>query len=636
MPVQQPFVTAVGADWQPVVTNEIGRFRVNGRGRLFAYSTGAGGQGYALCLDCGRAASDHEEDEIPATLKDHFPLSQTAVTIGSRRNSARKMCRGNESPWRIRRNVWLGVAKETDVFELQLRLQAPDSKEQRARAASSIAVALRRALAERIGVEDREIGWRAVAARDEDGTSQVYSILLYDMATGGAGFSTQAPAHLPSLMRRAREILLCSSGGCDGACQHCLLAHDTSYLASSLNRVDALEYLTPEFVARLDLPEALRFLGATSRFEAESLSMALARELRGCHRVRLYLSGDTSDWDLEDWPLRRQVGVWSVRDVRTELLMPLGTVKALDTGLRNRLASLAEAGQISVIEIPRDAYKAGKGVLMAECGGAHHHVRFAGELAAATSLSGAWGAPGQTYVCGVADGELPEIPGSVPIGAELLRVRPFGTVAMLSLTNELQCPIEQFGRNLLVTITSRSTAEIVARLNGKVPIARVTYRDRYLKSPLTLRLIIELLRSLKGIVGADMTSAQVLLQSREPSSKELQKAGYSKPNITGDWPANAKIPDIALQAMVQSGIAGEMQLLPYGKIEHARELRIDWKDGAYWWVRFDEGVSFLEPDRFVTFDHFADIGKQVQQLLTAKYGVRHRNKTEIYLSDLLR
>jgi DEAD/DEAH box helicase domain-containing protein len=631
VPVQDPFVSAAGGEWQPLVTSEIGRFRVNSRGRVFVFSKGANANGYALCLDCGRASSDHSDDALPEALRDHFPLSPGAVRI-----TTRNICRGNESLWRIRRRLWLGVARETDVFELQLRIRTPEGPDRRMQAAASIAVALRRALAEQIGVEDREIGWRAIRARDPGGSDEVYSLLLHDMATGGAGFSTQAPALLTGLMRRAREILSCPSGHCDGACQHCLLAYDTSFSADLLNRLAALEFLTPEFLARLELPERLRFLGPASRFEAESMPMALSRELRGCHRMRLYLSGEIATWDIEDWPLRRNVAAWAVRDVRVELLMPLGTIRALDVSLRNRLASLAETGQIAVVEIPRAAFAAQSGVLVAECAGMQHHVRFATEQESATALSGVWGSTEHGYVCASESGDWPVIAGSVAISPELLRVRPFGTVAALSLSNELEGPIGEFGRKLLVAITSRGTPELVARFNGKAAIKSVIYRDRYIRSPLALRLVIELFKALRNVVGAGMNGATVQIQTREVTAQERKKQGDVRRLFVADWPVGANIPDIALQAMVQSGIAGEMTRVPQREIEHARELRITWQDGVSWWVRFDEGVGFMDVERVVPFDHLADVGRQVHLLLQNSFSVRHRNRTEVYLSDLLR
>ena len=74
-------------------------------------------------------------------------------------------CQGNDGTYAIQRNEWLGVSKETDVFELQLR-SADNGQPLEEVAASSVAVALRQVLAAKIGVEEREIGWGRQGGED--------------------------------------------------------------------------------------------------------------------------------------------------------------------------------------------------------------------------------------------------------------------------------------------------------------------------------------------------------------------------------------------------------------------------------------------------------------------------------------
>ena len=68
-------------------------------------------------------------------------------------------CPGSDGQFTIRRNLWLGGEDATDVF--QLRLQHPGKPDEVVPedAAVSIAIALRTALAQDLGVENQEIGW---------------------------------------------------------------------------------------------------------------------------------------------------------------------------------------------------------------------------------------------------------------------------------------------------------------------------------------------------------------------------------------------------------------------------------------------------------------------------------------------
>lgn len=123
--------------------------------------------------------------------------------------------------------MWLGVESFTDVFELQvidpdLGRAVPDKV-----TAYSIAVALTQALAEKLGVSDREIGCATGQSETQTGAA-TWSMFLYDTAVGGAGYVSNAAQALPSLLRRARDILQCARE-CDKACHTCLLTFHTEH-----------------------------------------------------------------------------------------------------------------------------------------------------------------------------------------------------------------------------------------------------------------------------------------------------------------------------------------------------------------------------------------------------------------------
>ena len=96
----------------------------------------------------------------------------------------------------------------------------------------------------------------------EETGEQNYSILLYDQATGGAGFVAQAGEHLPELLRRARRTLMCPRK-CDRACHACLISYDTHRHLKDLDRHQALAVLTVDFLAALELPIEDQLFGPT-------------------------------------------------------------------------------------------------------------------------------------------------------------------------------------------------------------------------------------------------------------------------------------------------------------------------------------------------------------------------------------
>lgn len=62
VPVEQPWITGTGP-WIPLPNPGLGRFRSTPQGSVFHHSSGASRSGYALCLECGRAAAMGNEDE---------------------------------------------------------------------------------------------------------------------------------------------------------------------------------------------------------------------------------------------------------------------------------------------------------------------------------------------------------------------------------------------------------------------------------------------------------------------------------------------------------------------------------------------------------------------------------------------
>ncbi|MGC9420655.1 MAG: hypothetical protein ACP5EN_16950 [Rhodovulum sp.] len=140
-------VSAVSEDWISLVDAGVGRHRTAREGHVLTTASGESGQGYAICIACGRAESEENPDSptLPAGMKNHRPLQR--LRDNSRDDG---LCPGNEEASRkIRRGVRLGTEVTTDVFELQLEAIPPtDAGRDRAWA---IAAGLREALASRLG-----------------------------------------------------------------------------------------------------------------------------------------------------------------------------------------------------------------------------------------------------------------------------------------------------------------------------------------------------------------------------------------------------------------------------------------------------------------------------------------------------
>jgi DEAD/DEAH box helicase domain-containing protein len=222
------------------------RMRHDSDGLVFHHASGAG-KGYALCLECGRAAAmelGSREGRDPRFVHGHDRLRR-----GSKATNTSECSAGPES-FKILRGIRLGGSEQTDVFELQLRTSADSAWLEDPLLAQSIAVALRGSVARILGVDEREIAW-SVGPRTSDGRR---SVLLSDAVSGGAGYVAEAIRSFEDIVRGAREILDCDEG-CDRACHCCLLSHDTREMTEELDRLPALTFLE-EFSEALEAENA--------------------------------------------------------------------------------------------------------------------------------------------------------------------------------------------------------------------------------------------------------------------------------------------------------------------------------------------------------------------------------------------
>lgn len=240
IPLADPWISAKDAEWSSLTNPLLGRCRATTQGLIFHHSRGLHGDGYALCLSCGRAESMRESNLPKVFEHSHKPLRGGKDTG--------MICPGSDNSWSIKRNISLGFQVITDVFELQLKtlsgewLQDPT-------AAFTIAIALRDSLAVSLGVQASELSCTTRQVAPAPG-ELCQTIFIFDNAA--AGYSSSVNRNLVTLLEMSRQKLLCPKG-CDGACPHCILAFDQRFTSGSIDRHVALNFLTEEWFHELKL-----------------------------------------------------------------------------------------------------------------------------------------------------------------------------------------------------------------------------------------------------------------------------------------------------------------------------------------------------------------------------------------------
>ena len=113
VPVEPPWISCPTPEWASFADPRIGRFRYTDSGHLFHGSRGLNGHGYAVCLRCGRAASEigpASEQDVPEALQGGHPRLR-----GGKKRDGSSRCTG--TGFAIQRGLSFGGSRTTDVFE---------------------------------------------------------------------------------------------------------------------------------------------------------------------------------------------------------------------------------------------------------------------------------------------------------------------------------------------------------------------------------------------------------------------------------------------------------------------------------------------------------------------------------------
>ena len=612
VPVRRPWIAAEGEQWQSLARSTLGRFRYSPHGRVFYYTNGDG-HGFAVCLRCGRATAEHQMGgEEPSQMRNHKALRGGSAT------GPDGDCRGNDRGYAIQRNLWLGVSKSTDVFELQLR-SADFGQPLGLVASSSIAVALRQALAHKIGVEDREIGWAIKSSRMEETGESNVSILLYDQATGGAGFVAQAGTHLPHLLRLARSTLDCPRD-CDKACHACLLSYDTHHHAMDLDRREALKILSDTFLGALDLRVEDQLFGPETQLESEPLALALESQLVTRDEVRLHLAGDFDAWSLADWRLAGDVVRWRSEGRAVAIVIP----RNVDAIPREERAHLAMLGStIGVRLLKHDRAKPGRHVLATLHDGSRT-LAFAARAADALIPGQDWGVSGTS--AHVVRGTPPEAPAVLEaVNPSDLLAPPAGEFSRIVLRHGLRGTPESFA----ATFWDEVAPSIVDRIRNGGRIQEVVYQDRYVRTPLVARLVFEVFAAL-GAITPDAAATTRFRIVTTPPARSTRIASL----VQHGWQSGHEVKTAIHWLFSTKSLSVDVTLRDMKRVPHARTCRIVWGDGRRWQCHLDHGFGFMRTVGNVRHEFDASPKRQGIALAEARFEVTPREAGIVYVSGL--
>lgn len=595
VPVEAPWIDADG-EWFSLANPDLGRFRVTTRGHVFHQSRGAHGNGYALCLECGRAD--------PMTIEGNLPkIFEQPHSKLRRANEEGLYCPGSDADWKIKQGITLGHESWTDVLEIQLKTASGVWLNDKT-AATTLSVAIRNSLAELIGVQASELGCDIKPARPES-NAVCLSILIFDRYA--AGYASSAERFLVDLFPQVHRRLQCPAV-CDSACPSCVLDYDQRFITDRLDRHAALEIISASWLNQMQLPEELAFFGRSSRLEYKILPEAIWHVVSSTHGngVRLVAGGDINNWDLGPSTLRELAYRLAGQGVVVEILVPEGVLSRLQDVDLHLLASLADHPEISLFAT-QVSPRCGEGWLVAETI-ASPSTRWAFSDNTALAFGPGWSLTESPLISTDQGSTLPE-PGKK---LESLDIRPVEVEQgdrEIIVHRDLDGSLQGFGKRFWYKIAQEHT--VVGKLLEETDddLVSLLYSDRYLFTPLSIALLTELVHGLRELSGRDRWA--IATCDVVTADCRTRSANTVKNRLWVDW-RDTGVRDAMLKGVLEYiGVDVKVSSDTISKTDHSRFLEIGLRSGKVVTVRFDQGVSYWRsahknPSHQTYFDLFSE------------------------------
>ena len=619
VPVQQPWLSLT-SNWIPLANAANGSFRTSNTAHLFHYTSGASGNGFAICLECGRAEQmlgipdtkvNSNEQFLPST----FRKNQTHSRLrGGKNEKGETICPGSENTWKVKQSVNLGHDSITDAIEFilsnpKIGLSLHDDV-----IAYTLAVAIRATLAEKIGIQVEELGCASREQRVAD-TSQVVSVIqIFDNRSGG--YCSQASEILLSrdFWEAVRTELMCSED-CGAACQHCLLSYDTRFSFEKLNRHAALSFLTDEWIGSYRTPAHQCGFGESTRYESLAITEVIRLEISKASTklVRLFLLDQESNWDFPSAEKLNSLLIACVhQNVKVELIAPMGLLSKLAESERFKLASLMSMG-IAYGEIDADEMRL------------KNFDLFLCAQVETNSLVTTWAGSNQQYLLPNTswcerDAKTMYVKGGYP---PLIAKRKYSYSEIIPANGDTEIEIFDqingsiigFGKRFWSQLISQNTKLSEVLNNQSHALELVEYSDRYLRNPLMIALLIETINELKQYPSGEVATISVAISTVSSNKLDMRPPL----NCWDDWKEEKTRNQVLENAIRYCGLEPKIEVQLGGAnstIMHGRVLKLCFTSGAIVSIRLDQGFAYwrFAGDGRKKFPFAEDINTQVESV----------------------
>jgi len=341
------------------------------------------------------------------------------------------------------------------------------------------------------------------------------------------------------------------------------------------------------------LPVHLQAFGSATRLEMEPLIQALRRELQrhAMHEIRLYLGGPAEAWEPLDWRLYDDLRRLKNAGLTILLIVPENTLAHLTPSQRDELATLTVVTGVEVYIPPTVPEAEGPHYhlpMALEIGNHQRAVRWAASHEDSIAPTAYWGSGegGAQFVRVYHEHPLRPLTRAWPQKTAAALHSASETFNELAITTEFDGSHRQFGQRAWQYIC-KQTSLLQQQLAGNQPLIEVYYSDRYLRSPLTVLLLKELIGALADYPGGLAANTRVSI-----TTSQLRQNDTLEPRwLYHDW-RDATDRQQVFNRIFDGLGQFTFSEARYTHLSHARELRLTWNNGVIWTLRLDQGVGY--------------------------------------------
>jgi len=579
IPIEKAWIQAHG-DWAPLKNPALGKFRSTSSGKIFNFTKGVNGTGYALCLMCGRSEPMDAQGNLP-------PKFKKGTTHKKLRGGAKSehTCPGSKTEFVIKKGIALGHQSSTDILQVMLKDVHGEWLRDK-NIAATLAVVFRDALSELLGIQSQELLCDVQQERVNNIVTE--SILIFDR--NSSGYSSSSGHLINQIITNARKQLQCSKN-CKSSCPNCVLDYDQRFKEEQLDRNLALQFLTQEWLDKNHLPETLDYFQGDSEIEQESLGIGVIREfekISEAKSIQLFVGGDPNEFDLSTSNLKYIIQRLTEKGVNLELVFDSESFSDLSVEDKFSLLSLSDLGELSVFtcyDIPF-FNKAISVAAIQTPKGAHYWVS---ESPGINSATGNWGI--------ISDENLPLVHAQAQfelqkkkIRVETIRDSLKGEADIeLDISNEIDGKLHDFGERFWAFLADKHEVVKKTLIDSSLELKHVGYNDRYLFNPLSLGLVHSLIEGLRQLVGNARW-----LEDLPVSINTTQGSGNTRHGnlIFHDW-IDTSNRDQVMKILFDKTIFNlSLNVEDRRTLPHGRSLTLSFVDNSELTIRLDQGVGY--------------------------------------------